>query len=210
VLGRGGHAAHPGQAVNAIDKAIIVKQAVDRFAEDRQNSERPLQVNLGVFHAGTLPAVVPAAARLEYNIAYDNEEAAAAKQADRPWGGGLVMARFERCIAQAGAADPWLGEHAPEVSWIKDIYPFLTSGDERIVRCAKRAYERVFGEPRPSKPMDAWFDAAHIAIYGQMPVVGMGAGLEDAAHSQQERIGIGDMVANAKAVALAAYDFLSG
>jgi acetylornithine deacetylase/succinyl-diaminopimelate desuccinylase-like protein len=58
--------------------------------------------------------------------------------------------------------------------------------------------------------MDAWFDAAHVAVYGKIPVVGMGAGLDGAAHGQQERIRIDDMVANTKAVALAVYDFLTG
>ena len=72
-----------------------------------------------------------------------------------------------------------------------------------------RAYERAFGETRPVGPMDAWFDAAHIAVYGEMPVVGMGAGVLDVAHSQVEWIRIDDMVANTKAVALTAYDYLS-
>lgn len=210
VAGRGGHAAHPGQAVNAIDKAIGVKHAIDVFAEARHQRQPPLPVNLGIFHAGTLPAVVPAMARLEYNISYDNAEAVAAQQAGHPWGGRLVAEQFEQCIAHAAGKDSWLVRHSPTVHWIKDIYPFRIAAEQPIVQCAKRAYERVFGRARPAEPMDAWFDAAHIAVYGKTPVVGMGAGLEDVAHGQQERISIDDMVANTKAVALAAYDYLTG
>jgi acetylornithine deacetylase len=210
VRGRGGHAALPGQAVNAIDKAIDVKRAIDGFAEARRRLDPPLHVNLGVFRGGSLPAVVPVLARLEYNISYAYAEAVAAQNAGHGWGGRAVAEQFTRAVAQAAQTDAWLAACPPQVGWIKDLYPFQTSQDQPIVQCAMRAYERVFGSPRPARPMDAWFDAAHVAVYGKIPVVGMGAGLDGAAHTQQERIRIDDMVANTKAVALAVYDFLTG
>jgi len=208
VYGKGGHAATG--AVNAIDKAVAVKLAIDEFARTRQAMEPPQMVNLGVFRGGSLPAVVPEHARLEYNITYVLQEAQAAKEADLGWSGRTVMQQFEQAARAACRTDPWLAEQPPQIRWIKDLYPFAADPDEPIVRAAAEAYQAVLGEARPVGPMPAWFDAAHIAIYAGVPVVGMGAGTEGVAHSQCEYIVIEDQLANAKAVALAIYGYLAG
>jgi len=208
VYGRGGHAA--AGAVNAIDKAVRVKLAVDeQFVSRRLAMKPPMNVNLGVFRGGSLPAVVPEHARMEYNIVYNVDEARRAAAAGLGWSGRLVMQDFERAVQSACDGDSWLAEHQPEVTWLKDLYPFEVSPDEPVVRCAAAAYRAGLGEDRPVGPMGAWFDAAHIAVHAKMPVVGMGAGAPGVAHSQCEYIVVEDQVANAKAVALAIYAFLS-
>jgi len=60
VHGQGGHAAAPG-GVNAIDKAVIVKGALDAFKQERETAGAG-PVNLGIFRAGVHPAVIPAEA----------------------------------------------------------------------------------------------------------------------------------------------------
>jgi acetylornithine deacetylase len=210
VYGKGGHAARG--ATNAIDKAVLVKLAVDKLVEQRRAMTPPQNTNLGIFRSGTLPAVVPDHARLEYNISYALAEAQAAKDAARGWGAAIVREQFEAAVQSVCKDDPWLAEHAPKVTWIKDLYPFQTSLDEPIVKAAQVAYQTVLRQDQQKSPapMSAWFDGAHIAIYAGIPAVGMGAGTMSTAHAQLEYVAIDDLLANAKAVALAVYAFLTG
>lgn len=206
VLGKGGHAA--SGAVNAIDKAVMVKLAIDKMANRRQALRPPQMMNLGIFKSGTLPAVVPEAAHLEYNISYAIAEAQAASQANRGWGAALVRDEFETAVAQASSGDDWLNKNTPKIFWIKDLYPFETVPDEPIVKAASLAYQTVFRQERKAAPMGAWFDGAHISRFAGIPVVGMGAGTMKVAHSQLEYVQIDELLVNTKAVALAIYAFL--
>ncbi len=210
VYGKGGHAARG--ATNAIDKAVLVKLAVDKMVEQRRVMAPPQNTNLGIFRSGTLPAVVPDHARLEYNISYAFSEAQAAKDAGRGWGAAIVREQFEAAVQSVCKDDPWLAEHPPKVTWIKDLYPFQTSEDEPIVKAAQVAYQTVLRQDQQKvpAPMSAWFDGAHIAMYAGIPTVSMGAGMMSTAHAQLEYVAIDDLVANAKAVALAMYAYLTG
>jgi acetylornithine deacetylase len=209
VYGKAGHAA--SGAVNAIDKAVIIKLALDKMVERRRGLQPPQNMNLGVFKGGTMPAVVPDHARLEYNISYSLSEAQAAKDAGLGWSAMLVRREFEAVVQAAARADAWMAEHPPKVTWIKDLYPFQTSLAEPIVKAAELAYQTVL-RPEQRKqpaPMSAWFDGAHISVHAGIPTVGMGAGMMSTAHSSCEYVAIEDLVTNAKAVALAMYAFLT-
>lgn len=208
VFGKAGHAA--AGAVNAIDKAVQVKLAIDHMANRRAALQPPQLMNLGIFKSGTLPAVVPHQAHLEYNINYAQSEAQAAKDAAKGWGAALVREEFEAAVRAGAKDDLWLAEHPSKVFWIKDLYPFRTKVDEPIVKAARLAYQTVLRHDRQPAPMGAWFDAAHICMYAGIPVVGMGAGTGGTAHASLEYISIDDMVANTKAVALAVYAFVTG
>lgn len=207
VYGKAGHAA--SGAVNAIDKAVMVKLALDKMVERRRAITPPQNMNLGIFRSGTLPAIVPDHARLEYNISYALTEAQAAKDAGLGWSAMLVRQEFESIVQSIAKIDPWMAEHPPKVSWIKDLYPFQTSLDEPIVKAAQLGYRAAGVREKQPAPMGAWFDGAHISIYAGIPTVGMGAGVMATAHTSCEYVQIDDLVANAKAVALAMYAFLS-
>lgn len=208
VFGKAGHAA--AGAVNAIDKAVQVKLSIDKMAERRQAMKPAQLMNLGIFRSGTLPAVVPHHAHLEYNINYALAEAQAAKDAGKGWGAALVREQFEAAVQAPAKDDPWLEANSSKVFWIKDLYPFATDVSEPIVKAARLAYQTVLRQDRQPAPMGAWFDAAHISIHSGIPVVGMGGGASGTAHTSLEYISIEDMVADAKAVALAIHAFLAG
>lgn len=210
VYGRAGHAA--SGAVNAIDKAVPIKLALDKMVEKRRAMTPPQNMNLGVFKSGTLPAVVPGHARLEYNISYALAEAQAAKDAGLGWSAMLVRKEFEAIVAEVAKTDPWMAEHPPKVTWIKGLYPFQMSLDEPIVKAAELAYQTVLRQDQRKQPAPtgAWFDGAHIFVYAGIPVVDMGAGMASTAHTSCEYVAIEDLVSNAKAVALAMYAFLTG
>ena len=53
--------------------------------------------------------------------------------ADADGWGTAVEAEFERWIADAAQADPWLQEHPPHVRWTIDIPPFEVPPDHPII-----------------------------------------------------------------------------
>lgn len=200
VKGRSGHAARGG--VNAIDKALIVKGAIDAFKAAREARYADCLVNLGIFHAGIHPAVVPGSATMSLNIVYRIEEAAENERAGRGWNGSSVRAEFADGICRADEADEWLREHRSEVEWVKDLVPFESADDVPVVQHVRDAYASALGAPATVQIMSAWADGANLARYGKTPTVLLGPGAKNAAHSDDETVLIQDLVSAAKVIAV--------
>jgi acetylornithine deacetylase len=200
VQGKGGHAALGG--VNAIDKAIHVKQAIDQFKAAREAQFPNRLVNIGIFDAGSHAAVVPGSARMALNIVYGIDEAAANERAGCGWNGSLLRKEFEDVVHDADASDPFLREHPSTVEWEKDVVPFETPADAPVVRNLTAAYEAATGETPAVDIMHAWADCANIARYDGTPVVLFGAGTKHAAHSNDETVEVADLIRGAKVIAV--------
>lgn len=201
VRGRSGHAANG--AVNAIDKLMIVKAAMDDLRCRRLALSERYQVNVGVIRGGSHPAIVPQRAWMQYNLVYSPEEA---QGNGRP--GGMLIRQVEQAIADACAKDEWLREHPPQIVWMKDAPPYRVDQSQQIIQIALGSYADVFGHPA-QPTMLAWGDAAHFWNIGGIPVAGMGSGSGSTAHSSLEYIELAQQLAGAKAIALAAYRFLT-
>jgi len=166
VRGMAGHSS-TGQSVNAIDKAIFVKQAVDAFG--RRYAERfpHCGLNVGIFRAGTLPAIVPGEAELQANMNYDIRDAEQAETEGAPWGGSVFRRRFEQDMAALADQDPWFRDKPPEVAWIKELFPgrrnYLDVYDHHGL-CGPRA---VFGHgisTKTTSPGLSWFITTGCAL----------------------------------------------
>jgi len=201
VRGRGGHSAW-GEPVNALDKAVVVKQAVDAFAAEHRQAYPNCEGKLTVLHCGTVAAIVPNRAEMQGNMSYDISEAKLAQRQGRGYNGVLVRERFEQAMAELARTDPWFGEMPVEVAWTKDSLPYLTDPADPFVRTAADAATAVLGRPPEIKPIQAWFDGSHLANRLGIPVVSMGMGTPGTAHSAGEYVLVDDLVAGAGAVAL--------
>lgn len=204
VMGREAHAAS-GEGVNAIDKALIAKRAVDRFKEKREAQYPEARVNLGIFHAGVHPAVVPGKARLSLNIVYELEEAMKAQAEGEGWGGVQIRRAFEEAIRSAEASDPWLREHLSDITWVKDLIPFETPRDAEIVQTLKGTFEATLGRKPEVNTIAAWADAAYIPRFANTPTVLFGPGLGNKCHTPDEYVEIQDLVDATKVLALYLY-----
>ena len=110
VEGRAGHGSRAG-SVNAIDKAVAAKQAIDAFGAALRAEHPTCRTNVGVFRSGTLPAIVPGEAELQINMSYPPEEAARAERELGQWGGALF--RDMRAIrAPEGCWGFWPAGHS--------------------------------------------------------------------------------------------------
>ncbi len=206
VHGRAGHAALG--AVNAIDKARLLADAMDVLKTERTEAGSPLAHNLGVFHAGSSPANVPGGAVMAYNLTYPVAEAEAGRRERGRWGSPLLRERIERLLAEACGHDPWLREHPPTVTWVKDLYPFSTPTDERIVRIVGDALQWASGRRSGPERTPAWSDACHLSILGRMPTVNFGSATPGMAHADAECIEIDRLTLGVRTVALAIAAFL--
>jgi len=210
VIARGaaGHGSGSG-AVSALDKGIAVKQAIDAFAADHLETFPNCPANIGIFHCGTLPAIVPGEAQLQLNLNYDIRDAALAEQQGGRWGGSLFRARFEKAMAQLADRDAWFAQKPAEVSWIKDMYPFWSDPSGEAIHTITNAATEIRGQEVPALTNPAWFDGAHLARQLGVPVAGTGFGTAGRAHTPDEYVELDDLFEGARIVALAMFRLLA-
>ncbi len=193
VEGLAGHAAR-GTGVNAIEKGLIIQEAIYEFKRDREAQRPEARLNLGVFRGGTHPAVVPAEARLEMNMVYELDEAQASREQTGIWGGVVVRQEYEKYLRAAEQEDQWLREHPCKITWIKDLVPFSEDEDQPLVREMSDAFESITGQRPEVDRMVAWTDACWPSAYAQIPTILYGPGASDAPHSDNEYIDLGALI----------------
>jgi acetylornithine deacetylase len=212
VEGRAGHAGlplrHPSQggAVNAIEKAAYLLDAVRRLREEwalrpRHRYLAPADCVPTMVCGGEWIVSHPAQCRLDLHIEYLPEQAD-----ERGWG-TLIQREFEDWIARAAAADPWLREHPPRISWLAgDVPPAQVDTDEPIVQTLL-AGERALSRRARVGGMQNWHDGATLIVEGGIPSVCYGPGDIHVAHTVDEHVPVVDLVACAQGIALAAMRF---
>jgi len=220
VPGRPGHAEvpHPdwrhGGAVNAIEKAVVVIEAIESLR--REWAERP-----GLDHevlsrpsllptmarAGEWPVTYPAYCDLTLAVMY------LPAQADPSGWGGAVREEVEQWIARETARrDEWLAEHPPSIRWWPNhVMPFEIATTESIVGATLGATRDV-GRPGRVSGLDSWYDGATLTKLGGIPSVGFGPPGFDrhggsVAHTVDEHVPVDGLVDCAKALAVAAMRF---
>lgn len=200
VEGQEGHAAL-GTGVSAIEKGLVIKQAVDEFKRQRETLRPHCKVNLGIFRAGAHPAVVPGSAYLSLNTVYECQEALASKESTGVYGGGPIREQFERIIREAEAGDEWLSAHPSRIEWVKDLIPYDQPQDDPWVRRFEEAFREARGTAPVYDKMIAWSDAAHPAALSGIPTILYGPGVGGAAHSSHEYLTVAALVNCTKVLA---------
>jgi acetylornithine deacetylase len=185
VTGVSGHAARP-DGVSAVEKALVVKEAIDAFKRDRESASDCATVNLGIFRGGVHPAVIPGDAEMQLNMCYPMADALASDAAGFGFSARPVRERFERLIREREASDPWLSGHPSEIEWIKDLIPFELPTDHWLVREMAETHQEVLGSPTVPYVHPAWSDACYLPRFHQVPMVLYGSGTEGKAHSADE------------------------
>lgn len=185
VPGVSGHAARP-DGVSAIEKALVVKEALDAFKRDRESSRKHAAVNLGMLRAGIHPAVIPGEAFLALNMSYPIADARAAEKAGAGFGGAPIRADFERRIRERESQDPFLASHPSRVEWVKDLIPFETPEEHPLVTGLAETHRAVLGEEPSMEVNPAWSDGCYLPALCGIPTVAYGAGVPGKAHSADE------------------------
>lgn len=206
--GMRGDTIHPGGrgtegGVNAIDKAVIVYDALRRLEEEWGLTKvhplfRPGQFALhpGVFAgspAGSLvPFFIPDRAVLDYVAIFHPDEEAAA-----------VRVEIERQVAAAAELDGWLREHPPGVEWKHHWPQSVVATDAPIVTETCAAHEEATGDPARVVGWSAVHDGAFLNRAG-IPAIVYGPGDVRLAHSVDEHVAVEELVRAARTYAVLA------
>ncbi len=203
VAGQGGHAAVGG--ISAIDKGLIIKDAIDHFKQERESRYPDSKVNLGIFNSGVHSAMVPSNAYLSLNIVYKLVEAQQAESDGLKFGGAQIREAFERVIHKYEESDQWLKEHRAEIEWVKDLLPFRTPKDHQLTQELRSTFVDILGTEPQVSTMNAWLDGSWIYHFANTPIVSFGSGKEETAHADVEYVVIEDMKNCAKVLACFLY-----
>jgi acetylornithine deacetylase len=219
VPGRPGHAEvrqphwREGGAVNAIEKAMVVLEAIQslrREWEERPGLEHPHLSRPSLLatmaRSGEWPVTYPAGCDLTVAVMY------LPGQADERGWGSAVRREVERWILRETAGDDWLAEHPPRIEWWPNaVMPCEISPSEAIVTAMLEATKDV-GHPAQLSGLDSWYDGATLTKLARIPAIGYGPpgfdprGLS-VAHMVDEFVPIDGLVACAQGLAVAAMRF---
>lgn len=210
VHGRLGHAGiehPPGDAVNAIEKARVVIDALRRLHDEHREHPDHRHLHLSPGHViptrirgGDWAVNVPDVCTLTYHVSY------LPGHADADGWGTHVESEVEAAIENAASSDPWLAEHPPRVRWLLDVPAAEIDAGEPIVGLALDAGADA-GRPGRRAGLDSWHDGATFTRFGATPTIAIGPRSIDRAHTVDEHVPIDDLVDCAKLYALAALRF---
>jgi acetylornithine deacetylase len=219
VPGRPGHAEvrqpdwRLGGAVNAIEKAVVVLDAIASLRAEW--GARPDYTHALLSAPSLLPTLAragewavtyPASCELTIAVMY------LPSQADASGWGSEVRREVEKWIANETAKDDWLREHPPVIEWWPNaVMPFEIPADAPIVTVMQGASADI-GRPGSLGGLDSWYDGATLTKLAGIPSIGYGPPGFDAdglsvAHMIDEFVPIDGLVAAAQGLAVAAMRF---
>jgi acetylornithine deacetylase len=216
VRGRPGHSELPqpdwreGGAVNAIEKAVIVLDAVrelrERWSVDHDHPLlAPGELIPTVIEGGEWWVSYPASCTTVIDVTYLPEQG----DADGGWGSGLER-EIEEWILSRAREDPWLAEHPPSVTWGTNLPPAEIDPDHPIV-AAVLAGGATVGRPGRAAAFQGWHDAATFTRCGTPTIsygpTGLSTDGEAIAHAVDEHVPVADLVPCAQALAVGALWF---
>jgi acetylornithine deacetylase len=219
VPGRPGHAEvhqpdwHQGGAVNAIEKAAVVIDAIQALRaewEKRPEHDHPYlsppAMLPTIATAGEWAVTYPASCDLTFAVLY------LPVQADEKGWGSAVRREVEEWIARETAKDDWLREHPVEIQWLDNpVMPLEIPESEPIVATTLTATNDV-GRPGKKSGLDSWYDGATFTQFADIPSIAYGplgfeAGGTSVAHTIDEYVPVDDLVDCARGLAVTAMRF---
>ncbi|MEM7567642.1 MAG: M20/M25/M40 family metallo-hydrolase, partial [Pseudomonadota bacterium] len=181
VRGRLPETTEPGQtafshlAINPLDKAIVLRDALYALAEARAECVRHPLIEAEVGRATNLHISAVQCGTMG-NLSRLSETCKMGGAVSFPPGETFaeVQAEIEAALAKASAADPWLAEHPPELTWLTGVTGAELTTDHPLWRVASSAVERVTGRPPQVNPMHTSSDIRNPPVEAGIPCVGLG------------------------------------
>lgn len=211
-----GRRAHPGEGwrgVNAIRKAWLYIEALDRLRDELDRTRmHPLWADLPAGHVWNLTAIsggasgtiggsgrrgqvartVPDICEVSYGIGLIG--------AERP---ATLQPQVEAALDAVTAADPWLSTHPPDVGWQPGAFePAVTDPAHPAVVSLAQAVEDAGRGPAAVRAFSAASDARHLTNAAGIPSVNFGPGALHLAHSPRECLQVNDLRSGIEAVAI--------
>jgi len=202
VAGRAAHGSTRHEGVSALEAFWPVHLAL-RELEAARNADRdalfgdnplPYGISVGTVHTGdwasSVPDLLVAEGRMGVRLGEDP---------------ALARAEFEDAVAEAAAADPWLRDHRPQVSWPGGQFGSgqLPTGHPLVAEVADAV--TVVSGRRPAQAAAPY--GSDLRLYtgmGGIPTLHYGPGDVRLAHAPRESVPLAEVVQVARALALVA------
>jgi acetylornithine deacetylase len=219
VPGRPGHAEvfqphwREGGAVNAIEKAQVVIDALRRLREEWSNRSDLRHPRLS--RPDVLPTLISAG---EWAVTYPAECKVTIAvlclpgQADDEGWTFAVEREVDEWVARAAATDSWLAENPPRIEWWPNRVMALEIPPEEPIVGAMAAATADVGYPGRLSGLDSWYDGATFTRLGGTPAIAYGPpGFypdgRSVAHTIDEHVPVDGLVACAQGLAICAMRF---
>jgi len=207
IQGLAAHGAVREEGVDAIGKLPLVLGAIRRLEEERNarlggdplfgRYRLPFPICVGTVQGGDWASSVADHVTFEgrYGLAPGEPEDAARLE-------------LEQAVASAGDLDPWLRDHPARLSWWGGRFQAArTEPDHPLVLAVRGAGSAVTGRALPLEGMPYGADMGKLATVGGTPAVLFGPGDIRLAHRPDESVAVAELVAVARALAVAAVRF---
>lgn len=206
VEGRSAHAGTRYEGVSAIEKSVIVQQAILQLEKDRNarisdplysTIPIPVPINIGKILGGSWPSSVPDLVTIEGRIGVaPHEEMNAVKE------------ELKKCMASTSASDPWLREHPVKVEFFGAQWvPNTLEATHPFSELMKKSYHEVYKKSVTIEASPWGTDGGLLGKVGEIPTLVIGPGETRLAHYPDEFIDIGEMTKAAKVFARVILDW---
>ncbi|WCK54969.1 peptidase [Aneurinibacillus sp. Ricciae_BoGa-3] len=185
IKGRSAHGGTRYEGVSAIEKAMLVVEAVrqlekvrnDRICDPLYKSiPIPIPINIGTIEGGEWPSSVPDRVELKGRMGVAPEE---------------EMGDAKQMLAEAlaGIKDEWLLQNPPEIEWFGAQWlPGAVEQDHALMNALVDSYRNILGE-EPVIEASPWgTDGGLLAKTAGTPAIVFGPGVTSMAHYPNEYI----------------------
>lgn len=206
VPGLSAHACVREEGVSAIEKFVPIHAALLELERERNRGVQdplyrryrlPFALSLGRVQAGNWSSSVPESLVAEgrYGVALGEDPDAARRS-------------FEAAVGRAAASDSWLREHPPKVEWWGgQFHPAAIPPDHPLPTEVVRAFAEATGAATSLEGMTYGSDMRLLVHVGKTPAVLFGPGDVRQAHRPDESVGLVDLRATVRTLALTALRF---
>ena len=201
VKGRSAHGGTRYEGVSAIEKSMLVVQAISRLEKERNERMTdplyeklpiPIPINIGVIEGGKWPSSVADLVKLEGRIGVAPGEQMADAKAE-------MAAALERLAEE----DPWFADHPVELEWFGAQWvPGSVSLDHPLMEILQKQFVATTGEQAVVEASPWGTDGGLLTLLADTPAIVVGPGVTAVAHYPDEYIELDDVFRCAEIFAL--------
>ena len=170
-----GHTAFSHLAENPIDKALIIRSALVRLAEERAKRVRYPQIEALVGRATNLHvSKITCGDMCRLSRIEDTCILGCAVSFPPSETINQVKVEIEATIGKAVEADNWLRDHPPQVVWVSGVTGGEVSTDHPLYQTAAAAILKITGEAPSNNPMHTSSDIRNPIVEAGIPCIGLG------------------------------------
>ncbi|MBL7851362.1 MAG: peptidase [Cyclobacteriaceae bacterium] len=197
VEGRSAHGGTRYEGVSAIEKAVLVHQAILQLEARRnaritdplyKNIPIPVPINMGKIQGGSWPSSVADLVTIEGRIGV-----APSEEMEE------VRKELRACVQDISNQDPWLKDHPAKVEFFGAQWvPNALEETHPFVGVMKKSFEAVYQKPVRIEASPWGTDGGLLGKVGGIPTLIIGPGETRMAHYPDEYIEVKEMIGAAK------------